>query len=49
MINLHAPLLHMLPHINIFTVILDAGANLNFKFPFKVAPTQAELVEARVS
>lgn len=39
----------MLPHINIFTVILDAGANLNFKFPFKVAPTQAELVEARVS
>jgi hypothetical protein len=34
---------------NIFTEILNAGANLNFKFPFKAPQTQAELIEARLS
>jgi len=48
-INLNAPLANMLPFQNIFTTILDAGANLNFRFPFKVPLTQAELIEARLS
>jgi hypothetical protein len=35
-INLEAPLPGMLPFVNIFTTIVDAGADMNFRFPFKV-------------
>jgi len=49
LITLHAPLQGMLPFINIFTLILDAGANLNFKFPFRLPVTQADMIEARLS
>lgn len=46
LINLNAPYAGLLPFTNIFTMIMEAGADLNFRFPFDVPLTQAEKIEA---